>query len=57
MVQLDTPLKQLFAQLEAVEAVNIYKQEIPIGSISRENVFAFLSGETDLIWMFYTGEP
>ena len=45
VVQLDTPLKQLFAQLEAVETVNIYKQEILIGSISRENVFAFLSGK------------
>ncbi|WP_347082560.1 ABC transporter ATP-binding protein [Enterococcus mundtii] len=45
VVQLDTPLKQLFAQLEAVGTVNIYKQEIPIGSISRENVFAFLSGK------------
>lgn len=45
VVQIDTPLKQLFAQLEKVEKVNIYKQEIPIGEISRENVFAFLSGK------------
>lgn len=45
VVQFDAPLKQLFAQLEEVEKVNIYNQEIPIGAISRENVFAFLSGK------------
>ncbi|WP_206857410.1 ABC transporter ATP-binding protein [Candidatus Enterococcus mangumiae] len=44
-VELDTPLQQLFAQLEEVEKVSVYKQETPIGEISRKNVFAFLSGK------------
>lgn len=45
VIQFDAPLKQLFAQLEKDDKVNIYKHEIPIGEISRENVFAFLSGK------------
>ncbi|PTO40218.1 ABC transporter ATP-binding protein [Enterococcus mundtii] len=45
VIQFDAPLKQLFAQLEKDDKVNIYKYEIPIGEISRENVFAFLSGK------------
>ncbi|MDA9461813.1 L-proline glycine betaine ABC transport system permease protein ProV [Enterococcus mundtii 3F] len=45
VIQFDAPLKQLFAQLEKDDKVNIYKHEILIGEISRENVFAFLSGK------------